>query len=99
LEWLVKAARNWLEFWRRDLHTSGFNPFDTLAVAYAIAPDSLKGDRVAMIIRRLPDDTAENASALKPYLLRVDARPGEALYCYQANENFKTDLMKRLTAH
>jgi inosine-uridine nucleoside N-ribohydrolase len=99
LEWLVKAARNWLEFWRRDLHTSGFNPFDTLAVAYAIAPDSLKCDRVAMIIRRLPDDTAENASALKPYLLRVDARPGEALYCYQANENFKTDLMKRLTAH
>jgi pyrimidine-specific ribonucleoside hydrolase len=99
LEWLVKAARNWLEFWRRDLHTSGFNPFDALAVAYAIAPDSLKCDRVSMTIRRLPDDTAENATTSKPYLLRVDTRPGKALYCYEANASFKTDLMKRLTGH
>ena len=101
LEWLVTAARNWLEFWRRDLHTPGFNPFDTLAVAYAIRPDSMKCDKVAMTIRQGPDDTSENSPALKPYLLRVDCALGNtsALYCYEANAGFKADLMKRLTAH
>ena len=38
LEWLVKAARTGWNSGARDLHTSGFNPFDTLAVAYAIRP-------------------------------------------------------------
>ena len=100
LEWLVEPARNWLAFWRRDLHTDGFNPFDTLAVAYAIAPGSLKCDKVAMAIRRLADDTLENSSASKPYLLRVDEGSADtnALYCYDAGPNFKADLMKRLMA-
>jgi inosine-uridine nucleoside N-ribohydrolase len=99
LDWLVKAARNWIDFWRRDLHTTGFNPFDTLAVAYAITPDSMKCDKVAMKIRQLPDDSAQNSSSLKPYLLRVDVPSGSsaALYCYEASAGFKADLMKRLT--
>ena len=101
LGWLVKAARNWIDFWRRDLHTTGFNPFDSLAVAYAITPDSMKCDKVAMKIRQLPDDTAQSSSALKPYLLRVDvpSGTGAALYCYEASAGFKADLMKRLTRH
>jgi pyrimidine-specific ribonucleoside hydrolase len=96
LEWLVKAARNWLEFWRRELHTAGFNPFDTLAVAYAISPDSMKCDEVGMVIRQQKDDTAGNGSAVKPYLLRTGGNT--ALYCYEPNPRFKADLMRRLTA-
>jgi hypothetical protein len=92
----VKPARNWLQFWIRDLHTTGFNPFDTLAVAYAISPDSMDCDRVTMVIRQQRDDTAEKSSLVKPYLLRLGT--GSALYCYEAGAGFKADLMKRLTA-
>ena len=58
LSLIVDAARDWSEFWHRELKTSGFNPFDTLAVGYAISPAQFQCEPLAGSIRQLPDDTA-----------------------------------------
>ena len=48
--WLVEAARDWLGFWKLQLKASGFNPFDTLAVGYAISNLDFKCDDVTVAI-------------------------------------------------
>jgi purine nucleosidase len=38
LRWIVAQAQGWLEFWRSQIGTDGFAPFDMLAAAYALEP-------------------------------------------------------------
>lgn len=96
---IIDASRDWLDFWKRDLKTIGFNPFDALAVGYAISPSQFRCEELAAAIRELPDDTQNPADAKKkPYLLVEKAR-SEArtvTYCHDAGPNFKDDLMARL---
>jgi len=36
--WLATVSRGWLAFWQNSLGASGFRPFDSLAVAWAVSP-------------------------------------------------------------
>lgn len=97
LDWLVQPASDWLEMWKRDFHTPGFNPFDTLAVGYAVTPDLLHCETLPAQIETGPDDVF--AGKTKPYLLAAKqiASRHSVLYCYAADARFKTELMNRLT--
>lgn len=104
--WLIDAADDWLQFWKKNLDSDGFNPFDTLAVGYAISPKGFRCDRLPVHIQQLPDDTIETPPAgsqapRKPYLLaaRSIRSPHTALYCSEAPPSFRQDLMDLLLKH
>ncbi len=102
LAWVLDAAEDWLVYWKNSLAAEGFNPFDTLAVGYAISPDGFRCDRLQVRIEQLPDDTVTGPAAqLKPYLL-VDhsmASHHSALYCSEAPPLFHEMLLKLLAKH
>ena len=99
LDFIIDAARDWLAFWKRDLKTDGFNPFDTLAIGYAISPSQFRCDELAASIQQLPDDTeSSSAPKKKPYLLveKSQRKNRTVTYCHDAGPKFKDDLMSRL---
>lgn len=100
LSFIVDAARDWLAFWKKDLHTLGFNPFDTLAIGYAISPVGFKCEQFSAAIRTLPDDTYTGAGTApgKPYLLvgKPSSEAPTVTYCSDAGAGFKNDLLGRL---
>ena len=99
LEWVLDAAADWLDFWKKNLASDGFNPFDTLAVGYVISPRGFRCDRLPVRIEQRPDDTVTGAGApRKPYLLAdLSIRSKySALYCSEAPASFKTGLLKLL---
>jgi len=102
---LAAPSRDWLSLWTRLFGVDGFNPFDTLAVAYAISPAGFACERLNARIETLADDETEAGVQgtkvdRKPYLLAsstfADA-PGQVTYCATAPEGFKQDLLARLT--
>ena len=104
--WIRRPAQAWLALWKRTFAVDGFNPFDTLAVERVTTPSLLACDTLPARIEILPDDVTEArmqgvAVAQKPYLL-VSADfppPARAVeYCYHASDEFKSDLLRRLTA-
>ena len=99
LAWVLDAAEDWLEFWKKSLAADGFNPFDTLATGYAISPQGFRCDRLHVGIELRADDTVNGPGApLKPYLL-VDhsmASHHSALYCSEAPPSFHETLLKLL---
>lgn len=102
---LEPPARRWLALWRRLFAVDGFNPFDTLAVGYVLAPQAFACEQLPVAIVVLPDDVTEpgvqgTKEATKPYLLvsppeATAAR--EVTYCSTAPPTFKTDLLERLS--
>jgi inosine-uridine nucleoside N-ribohydrolase len=36
--WVAERARGWLDYWRQDIGTAGFYPFDLLAAIYIVEP-------------------------------------------------------------
>ena len=102
--WLVPHARNWLNLWEVVFYVDGFNPFDTLAVAYLTSPELISSEKLPVEIQTLPDDVTEERmqgtkEKEKPYLLvsKTLTTKRTVRYCYKASENFKQDLLKRLT--
>jgi len=100
LNWLTGPASDWLSFWKRSFHVDGFNPFDTLAVGYATRPDLFHCETLPIRIESLPDDTLPSSAPVqnKPYLLvsaNIDSKY-RARYCFEAEPQFKADLMSRL---
>ena len=96
--WVLDAAQDWLQHWAKTLHTEGFNPFDTLAVAYAISPAGFGCEKLPSHIRTLKSDTAADGAATKPYLI-VDKSiqsKTEVLYCSQPPANFVQGLVRRI---
>ena len=98
-KYLVLPALDWLEWWQNNLGTEGFNPFDTLAVAYLTSPDLLQCSESKVQIQTGPDDvTSDAGTRTKPYLYVATnlktARP--VTYCYAAGPEFKKDLLRRL---
>jgi pyrimidine-specific ribonucleoside hydrolase len=102
LAWVLDAASDWLAYWKNNLGAEGFNPFDTLAVGYAISPQGFRCDRLHAGIELRADDTVTAPGAqLKPYLL-VDhsmASHHSALYCSEAPPSFHETLLKLLAKH
>lgn len=106
LDWLLDAAQDWLGFWKANLDTDGFNPFDTLAVGYAISPKGFQCARLPIHIEEGPDDTVASqvpsASApLKPYLLLDPSIRSKqsVLYCSEAPSSFRNRLVELLVKH
>ncbi len=102
LTWLVQPAADWLAFWKTAFGVDGFNPFDTLAVAYVVQPALLHCETLPSRIDMLPNDiiTGNQPVSRKPYLLaakNIDS-PQRVEYCFEALPAFKPDLMKRLTS-
>jgi inosine-uridine nucleoside N-ribohydrolase len=102
---LASPARAWLALWTRLFGVDGFNPFDTLAVAYAISSNGFDCARLPARIDTLPDDVTEPGVQgvqvdRKPYLLASQELAGavaRVTYCSTAPPNFKQDLLDRLT--
>ncbi len=102
LAWVLDAAEDWLVYWQDSLAAEGFNPFDTLAVGYAISPDGFRCDRLQVRIEELPDDTvAGPGGRRKPYLLvrRSIVLQQAALYCSEAPASFHDSLLRLLAKH
>jgi inosine-uridine nucleoside N-ribohydrolase len=101
---LVPPARSWQAMWARLFGVNGFNPFDTLAVAYAISSDGFACEILKARIDTLPDDVTEAGVQgvkvdRKPYLLAsnsLDGTPSRVTYCSVAPAGFKQDLLARL---
>jgi len=101
---LASPARAWLALWTRLFGVDGFNPFDTLAVAYAISSKGFGCERLPARIDTLPDDVTEPGVQgvqvdRKPYLLASQDLAGavaRVTYCSTAPPNFKQDLLDRL---
>lgn len=102
-QWLVNAGRDWLRMWQEQFGVDGFNPFDTLAVAYLTSPELLEWEELPVEIRTLPDDTVlprspDEKIKVKPYLLAAREIASHRLvrYCHTPKPAFKEDLMYRL---
>ena len=102
---LVAPSRAWLSLWTRLFGVDGFNPFDTLAVAYAISPEGFACETLRARIETLADDVTEPGVQgvkvdRKPYLMASGTFAGPAsrvTYCSTAPGAFKQDLLARLT--
>lgn len=101
---LVAPSRAWRSLWQRLFGVDGFNPFDTLAVAYAISPDGFACEQLSARIETLADDETEAGVQgtkvdRKPYLLASNTFAGapRVTYCSTAPDGFKQDLLVRLT--
>jgi inosine-uridine nucleoside N-ribohydrolase len=102
-KWLHAPASDWLKKWQRDLGLDGFNPFDTLAIAYLTSPQWITSEVLPAAIQTLPDDVnpkplANGKVPEKPYLLagKTIRSKRKVRYCYNAAPEFTADLMKRL---
>lgn len=97
--YLVPPALDWLMWWKKNIGTDGFNPFDTLAVGYLTSPQFLQCSDLSVEIVTAPDDVSPDATnKTKPYL-QVSDRPKRfraVTYCYNARPQFKEDLLRRL---
>lgn len=101
---LVTPARAWQAMWKRLFGVDGFNPFDTLAVAYAVSSDGFGCESLKARIDTLPDDVTEPGVQgvkveRKPYLLASNTLgdvPSRVTYCSSAPDGFKHDLLARL---
>ena len=99
-QWLAPPGRDWLKVWQEKFGTDGFNPFDTLAIAYVTSPELLEWEDLPCEIQTLPDDRAQagEKSPMKPYLLVAKdlASRRTVRYCHTPKPAFKVDLMSRL---
>ena len=99
-QWLAAPGRDWLAMWKEKFDVDGFNPFDTLAVAYVTSPDLIEWEDLPCAIQMLPDDRtpANEPPKTKPYLLvgKEVAAQRTVRYCHTPKSGFKKDLMGRL---
>jgi inosine-uridine nucleoside N-ribohydrolase len=101
---IVPPARAWLALWTRLFGVDGFNPFDTLAVAYTVSSEGFACETLSAHIETLADDVTEPGVQgvrveRKPYLLASkDFGDAAARVTYRstAPPNFKQDLLERL---
>ncbi|WP_372366276.1 nucleoside hydrolase [Candidatus Uabimicrobium sp. HlEnr_7] len=102
-KWLVPHAKGWLNLWKVVFDVEGFNPFDTLAIAYLTSPKFITYENLPVEIQILEDDVTEERmqgtkSKEKPYLLVAkDLKTKRYVtYCYKVSKEFKQNLLNRL---
>lgn len=87
--WLAERSRDWLAFWEGELHAPGFNPFDTLAVGWAIDSG---------LVEHIDADASLEAGARGPELVvRPPVGGRRVVYCTRPRDGFLPSLMARLT--
>ena len=89
--------------WKGTLGQKGFNPFDTLAVAWVTHPDLMETMKVHAWIEEGPDDTLSGDAESKPYkeylLVREDiGSMRNILYSYRPKPELKAIILERLAA-
>jgi inosine-uridine nucleoside N-ribohydrolase len=52
LAWAAERSRGWLRYWRTDIGRPGFAPFDWVAAAYAVKPESFNCAKADVWIAR-----------------------------------------------
>lgn len=99
-QWLVNPGRDWLKMWQEKFGVDGFNPFDTLAIAYVTSPELLEWEDLPTEIQTLPDDPAQTSEKpkYKPYLIvgKAVTSKRKVRYCHTPKPGFKPDLLARL---
>lgn len=102
-KWILPHAQEWLKLWETVFFVDGFNPFDTLAIAYLTSPKWIKRETLPVEIRILEDDVTEERmqgtnEKEKPYLLvsKNFKSKRTVTYCYEATIEFKKDLITRI---
>ncbi len=95
---MMPAIQDWLALWKTQFGSSGFNPFDTLAVGYVADPITLTCRPMTMSIERGPDDTAPPGTRNdKPYLVvHSQGNVRQVNYCETPAPEFKQQLLRRL---
>ncbi len=103
--YIARESRAWLEVWEREMGAPGFNPFDTLAIAWLTHPELIDHFRAGVWIDEAVDDMAssedQRAGKTKPHLFADAARletDRNATYCFEPRPDFKPLLMARLAA-
>lgn len=102
LGWILDAAEDWLAFWKKNLAADGFNPFDTLAVGYAISSQGFGCERLPVKIEQQADDTVSEENApQKPYLIadKSVVSKTSALYCSEPPPLFAKSLLRLVERH
>ena len=95
--YIAERSRQWLSVWTDSLGAPGFNPFDTLAVAWLTHPEMMECFTGPVWIEEAPSVGATP-------LLHVDPEPRgterarRALYCQRPSPDFKPMLLSRLRA-
>lgn len=99
-EWIARTSRPWLDQWLENLHTPGFNPFDTLAIAYETHPDLLEGFSARLSIAEGIDERAtpqeREAGKTKPYLWAEPDEKSPHVYLTAPRPGFHEVLLERL---
>lgn len=98
--WVARTSRPWLEQWLEKLRTPGFNPFDTLALAYETHPELLDGFRARLSIREGIDERAtareQESGKTKRYLWAERDDRSPHLYLAGVHKAFHEVLLERL---
>ncbi len=100
-QWAAENTATWLERWQTTLGAPGFNPFDTLAVAWVTHPELLSGFEGVARITEGPDDTQPGSGVTKPLLVVEEAAPGDGsersvLYLTDPAPEFQALLIDRI---
>ena len=94
--WLSNLSQEWMNFWRKSLKTSGFYPFDSLAVGYATMPGYFKCEILPALIERKRARFIESRDNL---LVSKDLSKGSLVtYCYDVDPRFKSILLTKLSS-
>ncbi len=99
--WIAERSGSWIALWKNSFGQTGFNPFDTLAVAWVTHPQLIETMKVRAWIEEGRDDTVtrdSESNLYKPYLLvREDAAsPRSITYAYRPKPELKAILLERL---
>ncbi len=100
--WIAQTSDYWLSRWETAYKLPGFNPFDTLAVAYVTHPEQIESIPVDVHITAGPNDRGEGrlpaTRPSKPYLIAEPARQATSrfTYCVAAQDTFVPTLLARL---
>ncbi len=98
--YIAEQSRGWLELWTDEMGATGFNPFDSLAVAWLTHPALIEHFEAPVWIAEGP---SEDDSGKKPHLLVDPAGPLDAtsrgrtaVYCHRPASELKPLLLERL---
>lgn len=96
-DWLLRASVDWLSMWKREFGVDGFNPFDTLAVAFVTSPAWLHCEPMTARLQLHEDDTKPDATKRYLEVFPPDRSAGTPVtYCSSVTQQFKPDLLRRL---
>ena len=97
LSWVADRARGWLGYWRRDVGTDGFYPFDLVAAGYVLDPGMFNCASSHAVVE--PDRSLFTSWLWKSEALLVaaDRAGAPVIYCPSVAEDLGHHLMSMLT--